>query len=813
MQKHAWIMGRTPDMALLVATPLLIMPLTLLAAVLWQAEQIALVIAAFGATGHHLPGMMRAYGDRELFSQYKIRFVVAPLFLLTICTLSFFFGLRGIELIVLTWGIWHGLMQTYGFARIYDAKASVSSRLGARLDFLMCFSWFAAGFIFSETRMTGFLDQFYTSGGPFVTASLISTTRMFFLVLTVSVTLAFVTHTYRQARKQAWSLLKVLLLISSFAFWWFCMFWPQNMILGIVMFEVFHDVQYLSIVWLFNRNRVEKGANVGPLTTFLFQRRNARLLLYICCVLIYGAWDYFGDFVANDTAKTVLLAVVTASTLLHFYFDGFIWKIRQRQTGEALGVETGLRRFVAPKSVAVFKWAIFVVPLFWLAYAQLESNRTELKKHEMIVESLPNSSMAQNNLGVVLQSKGDITSAQHVYQRALNLYPEYADAMANLGRTHLLNHQYADALACFRRAVDIRVLPSMFHRDFANALRLVGLNQEAETQYALTLQKNASDVETMSFRALNLIQLGKLDLAQQLLEEALARSPDHVIAHANLGSLHRTLGDHDLAVEHHQRAAELSPEPNMLMELAISHMQAGQVAQACERLERILVLDSGSIQAHRYLAALHALSNRPEEALPHLLYLAEESPDLDTRMGLANVYVELGQYPLATAQLQLVLDQEEFHRDAMQLLADIWIKEGQFQKALGTLLSYLGMQPNDVNALDQSGMLQAKLNRFVDARMAFERALQIDERFVPARVHLAQLLVHMRDWQEADSHFQMATELDANHLGAHLGRLRLAQLRGDSASIKAFAEAVLTVDRHNQQALDAMQGITSPRAN
>ena len=44
------------------------------------------------------------------------------------------------------WGIWHGMAQTYGFMRIYDAKVGSSSNLTARLDLMMVALWFGVGF-------------------------------------------------------------------------------------------------------------------------------------------------------------------------------------------------------------------------------------------------------------------------------------------------------------------------------------------------------------------------------------------------------------------------------------------------------------------------------------------------------------------------------------------------------------------------------------------------------------------------------------------------------------------------------------------
>ncbi len=87
-KRSAWILGRWADLVLFVGTPLLILPFAVLlklgsAGV--SVETFSMIVTAFGALGHHLPGMIRAYGDRDLFRRFKWRFIVAPLFLLAVC--------------------------------------------------------------------------------------------------------------------------------------------------------------------------------------------------------------------------------------------------------------------------------------------------------------------------------------------------------------------------------------------------------------------------------------------------------------------------------------------------------------------------------------------------------------------------------------------------------------------------------------------------------------------------------------------------------------------------------------------------------
>lgn len=139
--RSGWILNCPTDLLLFVATPLLIIPVALLLKsdrVGDRVEAFSIIVTAFGALGHHLPGMIRAYGDRDLFQRFKGRFIAAPLFLLAVCIPMSQQHLNGMLLILLLWGCWHGLMQVYGFARIYDAKAGSVSSVTATWDWLLC---------------------------------------------------------------------------------------------------------------------------------------------------------------------------------------------------------------------------------------------------------------------------------------------------------------------------------------------------------------------------------------------------------------------------------------------------------------------------------------------------------------------------------------------------------------------------------------------------------------------------------------------------------------------------------------------------
>src|SRR6266446_1108151 len=176
-KKTLWILNSWRDLILYVGTPLFLLPMFVLAQARWSAQDIYIFVAAFGAMGHHLPGMIRAYGDRALFKRFRWRFIFAPIFLLSVCVAFYWRDLKGIILIVFFWGVWHGMMQTYGFCRIYDAKKGSLAVLTRRLDFATCGIWFAAAVLLSSSRMTDTLETFYASGGPFLSPAILHTVQ------------------------------------------------------------------------------------------------------------------------------------------------------------------------------------------------------------------------------------------------------------------------------------------------------------------------------------------------------------------------------------------------------------------------------------------------------------------------------------------------------------------------------------------------------------------------------------------------------------------------------------------------------------
>lgn len=572
-----WVFGPVEDLLLLIATPILILPVALLVEGREAAYSVGLLVAGFGALGHHLPGMMRAYGDRALFARFRTRFVVAPLVFLAAALGFGWNGLNGVSLVVLVWGIWHGALQVYGFLRIYDARAGAFGRWNARLDFWMCVGWFGAAVLHSPGRLGELLELWYALGAPLLSPAWFFGFRDAFDLVLVGLTACFVFRAGRDLLAgRGQHPVKLLAAAMSFGFWWWCSVSVPYAVLGVALFEVFHDVQYLAIVWAFNRRRA-RDPGAGRFTRVLFGGGRAMIFVYIGLVLGYGLLRFVPEGVSAPEVQRAVFGLVAASTMLHFYFDGFIWKIRERETGRALGIR---RDSPAPDPAArvrsalltphAAKWVgLFALPLAVLFGLETRAGAAPLReRYENLAAIVPASAEFQHNLGFAYREAGDIEQAEQRYRRAIALDPEYPRAHANLGIALLSRGAWEQAETSLRRALELDDGYAAAHHNLGFIQERVGARLDAERHYRRAIALDPTLAEPRLGLARMLLAADDVSGAEPVLEAAIELDPGLAEARRNLGLILARRGEHAGALAHFEVSLRSAPDDPATLETA-----------------------------------------------------------------------------------------------------------------------------------------------------------------------------------------------------------------------------------------------------
>ncbi|HME88753.1 MAG TPA: tetratricopeptide repeat protein [Chthoniobacterales bacterium] len=606
-KRNLWILDSWRDLILYVGTPLLLIPLFTVAQSRWSAQEIYLFVAAFGAMGHHLPGMIRAYGDRTLFERFRWRFIIAPIFLLVVCVGFYFWDIKSnpVVMIVFLWGVWHGMMQTYGFGRIYDAKIGSFAALTRRLDFATCGIWFAAGVILSPARMTDTLEGLYGCGLPFISPTGVHLLQQAFMFAAAAISVLWLGNYGRMwVAGTRQNPVKLALFITSFAFWWYCNNGVANILAGIALFEVFHDVQYLSLVWIYNRNRVEKDNSIGGFMRFVFRRSGSLIGLYIGLVFAYGSIGFLNSKIGIDTITRILTGVVAASGLLHFYYDGFIWKVREKSTRQSLGLTGGtadvkLGGLVPGWAVHATKWAVaFVIPLGAMWFGKVYWAAPAANLTSQVVADLPSSARAHYNFGAVLQESGQLDQAEQEYNVALRLDPNYVKPHVNLALIYISRSKLDQAKRYYERALQIEPSAGEVHGGYAYLLEHMGRADEARAEYEKAVRLSPRSARLIYTYGAFLDKRGQLDAAIAQYQRALDVDPNMADAHSELATAYLAKGASQRAEVHYLEAARLDPKrADVHNNLGSLLLREGRTSQAIIQYEEALRIDPNLTEA------------------------------------------------------------------------------------------------------------------------------------------------------------------------------------------------------------------------
>jgi hypothetical protein len=337
--RSPWVISPWADSLFVIGAPLLIVPVLY---VLSQfVEPIALAGFVLGAisTGHHFPGFVRTYADPVLFARYRFRLVVIPPLLFAAVFWFTWNDMHAVVLMVGIWGVWHGFMQIYGFMRIYDAKRGENTAWTARLDWLICAVGFVSILLWSANAPMRIIEAAEGSGLFFLPLLFGETARQLAGLLAGATAVVYVVYTAVQIhRGHPISPLKLLLLVVSMV----CLFLSWVMagtavLLGLAVWEAFHDIQYEAIAWESNR-RLALRPDAGPLLRRLYAPGLGLIVLYVIMCNTYGAIANGQGFSADRLVGALLFSTVLTSAIFHFYTDGFIWKVRQAKIRDDLGI-------------------------------------------------------------------------------------------------------------------------------------------------------------------------------------------------------------------------------------------------------------------------------------------------------------------------------------------------------------------------------------------------------------------------------------------------------------------------------------------
>ncbi len=293
-----------------------------------ETPQWLIIFSMLLTQSHVLLVFVRSHMNTNVLKRFPYRFSVIPLLLLTSMWLSpLVFGI--LAFIALYWDEWHSVMQIFGFGRIYDAKMGSDPMIGRKLDMGMCF---VLGLLPHIILLTSIPEAVRTEGlhtyleldtevalkyGGYVSAA--RTPLIFFG--TGFLVLYFLY--YRNLIKQGYKFSKAKLSLFATTGISTIIIASMYAVADAAYFgNIYHAIQYYFIIY------ISEGSTLPQ--KFGKKEENNKKTVAICFFIIL----WISVLVAIIKTKTESVGFLGAfwllTSLLHFWYDGFIWSVRKQ---------------------------------------------------------------------------------------------------------------------------------------------------------------------------------------------------------------------------------------------------------------------------------------------------------------------------------------------------------------------------------------------------------------------------------------------------------------------------------------------------
>ncbi|PHQ31997.1 tetratricopeptide repeat protein [Rhodopirellula bahusiensis] len=388
-------------------------------------------------------------------------------------------------------------------------------------------------------------------------------------------------------------------LIAGRALWFYAgkLVWPTELIFTYPRWEI--DV---TSWW---QNAFPVAAVAVMVALFLMRHRLGRGPIAAVCLYagtLFPALGFFDvypmrfSFVADHfayMASVPLIALVVGAVAT--------WLQSKDEDDEEYGLGRHLPKLMAAGAALLLATVSF-------SQATIYSGLEVLWRDTL--EKNPNSFMAHNNLGALLNRRGDYLEAETHLRQSLEIKPDFADSVINLAQARQNLGDLEEALSLYTRATELN--PGL-----AEAYNGLGATQG---------------------------MMGDFEASEATLNQAIEIDPNYANSYGNLATLRAAQGRNEEAIELFQTASQLDPERmEHRTNLARVLMSAQRWQDAMGAWQSILDESPDDVSAILNLGVIAANQQRTEDAIGYFERVLEIVPNhLSATYNLGAMHDALG---------------------------------------------------------------------------------------------------------------------------------------------------------------------------
>ena len=212
---------------------------------------------------------------------------------------------------------------------------------------------------------------------------------------------------------------------------------------------------------------LKRGSNSGrSFFHFLFRDGRLRIVFfYVFLILAYGGIEAVARSTQNYFVYDLVKVLIATSAFLHYYYDGFIWKVRKksirqnlvddemgdgdvddsanRRTANWLAQMRSCRSGFAYLFETGKQVVYFGVPIVFLAWTDTTYSLSDIEAKEYLTRLTPNVAKSHDDLGVAYSRKGLFDKGIASHQKAIAADSFFCSSLHTYGNSAFIERKQA----------------------------------------------------------------------------------------------------------------------------------------------------------------------------------------------------------------------------------------------------------------------------------------------------------------------------------------------------------------------------------
>ncbi len=294
---------------------------------------------------HVIATFTKLAGTKEDRKENRFLIYVLPFIVLSaVYVLFHFFGIVMIVTIYFFWQWFHYTRQSYGISSFYRRKAGVTkTTTPAQLDYAVIWAVPILGVL---NRSAQGWDTFLFQ--PVWLPELSVWTPMLGSVIALVIVVYWLVTKFVDYSKGNLAYGSFFFVLSHQIVFFTAYVFIDEITIGWLVANIWHNGQYILFVWLFNRNRFQKPEmqEKKSVLHWLSQKSPYRTFIYFIACLgvttaVYSSISLGTKWIsAGDTVMITAITVVMYQTINfhHYIVDSLIWKARKKQHQKIMNI-------------------------------------------------------------------------------------------------------------------------------------------------------------------------------------------------------------------------------------------------------------------------------------------------------------------------------------------------------------------------------------------------------------------------------------------------------------------------------------------